>query len=333
MHPRTIRIDKFDRFQLLHRLLRSHKRPVPIGTLATRLECTERSVKRIIDQMRNFLDAPIAYFPDAKGWHYTDDDKQFELPGLWLTSSELQSLAMLLHLLEQIGEGLLGEELSVVDKQLHKLLNARDISPAVFEERIRILPLATRYVPSHIFSVVGEALLKRTRLDIRYRSYTNELTRRSISPQTLVYYRDNWYLDAWCHLRKDLRTFSLARIELAVKHDGSALDIEPEQLLQHFAQSYGMFGGKPKRVAKLRFSPSVAREIAMQQWHPDQIGEWDGNDYLLQIPYSDDRELTQDILRYIPNVLVESPATLKKVVLNRLHAGLELYAGKRIRRP
>ena len=25
----------------------------------------------------------------------------------------------------------------------------------------------------------------------------------------MVHYRDNWYVDAWCHLREDLRSFSV----------------------------------------------------------------------------------------------------------------------------
>ena len=37
-------------------------------------------------------------------------------------------------------------------------------------------------------------------------------TEREVSPQRLVHYRDNWYLDAWCHLREDVRSFSIDAI-------------------------------------------------------------------------------------------------------------------------
>ncbi|WP_232059093.1 HTH domain-containing protein [Kineobactrum salinum] len=46
-------MDKFDRFQLLHRQFRSHRHPIPIATLAARLECTEKTVKRAIESMRD----------------------------------------------------------------------------------------------------------------------------------------------------------------------------------------------------------------------------------------------------------------------------------------
>lgn len=48
---------------------------------------------------------------------------------------------------------------------------------------------------------------------IRYHSRSkDERTERVVSPQRLIYYRDNWYLDAWDHLREALRSFSIDRI-------------------------------------------------------------------------------------------------------------------------
>ena len=48
--------------------------------------------------MRNFLHAPTEYDAAGKDWHYNPDAReQFELPGLWLTGEELQSLTLLLR--------------------------------------------------------------------------------------------------------------------------------------------------------------------------------------------------------------------------------------------
>ncbi len=317
---------KLDHLQQLHRLLKSHRRPVPLAKLAERMECSERTVRRTIDNMKDFFDAPIEYVAEANGWQYAaQNGDQFELPGLWLTSAELQSLTLLLHVLESFGNGLLNQELATVEKQINQLLEARQISPSAFAEHIKVLPLGNRQVPGKIFQQVGEALLQRRQLTIRYKSYSHQISNRSISPQTLVYYRENWYLDAWCHLRNDLRTFSLARIETTEKSDAKASTISREQLQQHFSESYGIFAGKGGHTAKLRFLPEIAREIALQQWHPQQQGEWDGNDYLLSFPYSDARELIGDILRHLPNVVVEAPSSLKNAIYRRLQSALELY--------
>jgi proteasome accessory factor C len=258
------RMAKLDHLQQLHRLLKSHRRPVPLATLAQRLECSERTVRRLIDEMKTWFDAPLEYDKVQNGWHYQTDGDEFEIPGLWLTSAELQSLTLLLHVLENFGNGLLNEELSTVEKQIHHFLKARHINPGAFTERIKILPQTSRYIPGKIFQQVGDALLQRRQLEIAYKSFSHQQSLRGISPQTLVYYRENWYLDAWCHLRNDLRTFSLARITSISVSQTKALDIDNSKLQQHFADSYGIFAGKAKHTARLRFLPRIAREIAQQ---------------------------------------------------------------------
>ena len=60
------------------------------------------------------------------------------------------------------------------------------------------------------------------------------------------------------------------------------------------------------------------------------MGEWEGDEYLLSIPYADDRELIQDILRHSPNVYIEAPAALRKKVQTKLQDALGLLTGKRI---
>lgn len=317
---------KLDRVQQLHRLLKSHKRPLPLAKIAERLECSEKTARRLIGDMQLYFDAPIEYISEGNGWQYVlRDGEQFELPGLWLTSEELQSLTLLLHVLENFGNGLLNQELSIVEKEIHKLLKARGIEPERFARHIKVLPLGNRQVPGKIFRVVGESLLQRQQISIRYKSYTQQLSTRTISPQTLVHYRENWYLDAWCHLRNDLRTFSLARIESVEQAQSAAKEIPAEQLQQHFSDSYGIFAGKGGHTARLRFHPEIAREISMQQWHPQQIGQWDGHYYLLSFPYSDSRELIGDILRHLPNVEVEAPASLRNAIYQRLRGAMELY--------
>lgn len=322
-------MDKFDRIQLLHRQFRSHRLPIPLSRLASVLECTEKTVKRTIEQMQEYLEAPIEYFPEYRGWHYADRDQDiYQLPGLWLTGAELQSLALLLQLLETFGSGLLNDELGVINRNIVKLLAARGIERSAFEQHIKVLPLNNRYVPNPLFAQVCEALLRGQRLNIQYATYNQKVSQRIVSPQSLVYYRENWYLDAWCHLRNDLRTFSLARIERLFIQKEKAHQLEPEHLKAHFAEGYGIFAGPATNSAVLRFSPEIAREIAMQQWHPQQQGVWDGGDYLLTIPYSDDRELIQDILRHVPNVYVEAPVALRKAVLARLEAGVGVFSAR-----
>lgn len=53
--------------------------------------------------------------------------------------------------------------------------------------------------------------------------------------------------------------------------------------------------------------------VAAEQWHPQQKSkvEPDGS-YLLEIPYTDDRELLMDILKHGADVEVVAPDTLRQ---------------------
>jgi proteasome accessory factor C len=39
-------------------------------------------------------------------------------------------------------------------------------------------------------------------------------TERVVSPQRIVYYRDNWHLDAWYHSKDGLRSFVLDAVQV-----------------------------------------------------------------------------------------------------------------------
>lgn len=321
-------MDKLDRIQKLHRIFKSRRLPVSKKELAEKLGCSERNVQRVIDNLK-IIDAPVVYDNARRGWHYQEDPHNlYELPGLWLTSEELQSLSLLLSLLEHLGEGLLDDELGIITEEVNNLLKARGISPSIFANHIKILPIGHRQLGAAAFNTVSEAVLKRRRLQLSYTSYKGEQSQREISPQTLIHYRENWYLDAWCHLRQELRTFAIARVTAAEILKTKALSIDKDQLNAHFSASYGIFAGKAASTARLRFAPEIAREIALQQWHPNQTGQWQGKEYILSIPYSDDRELLQDLLRHTPHVYVEAPVKLRKKLQNKLQQGLERQLGK-----
>jgi predicted DNA-binding transcriptional regulator YafY len=135
---------------------------------------------------------------------------------------------------------------------------------------------------------------------------------REVSPQRLVHYRDNWYLDAWCHMRNELRSFSVDAMSNCHMLDKPAQSVPQEELDSSLGAGYGIFGGKPKAWATLKFSPARSRWVSREIWHPMQKThtETDGS-FVLQIPYSDDRELMGDILRFGADVEVIAPKELR----------------------
>jgi predicted DNA-binding transcriptional regulator YafY len=91
-----------------------------------------------------------------------------------------------------------------------KLLGSGMPSTDDLTRRIKAYSMAAR--PMHLphFQALGSALLRRQRLVIDYQARgRGEASKREVSRQRLIHYRDNWYLDAWCHLRNALRSFAV----------------------------------------------------------------------------------------------------------------------------
>ena len=323
-------MDRFDRIYQLHHLLANARLPVPRRRIQEELECGERTAKRIIQAMRDHLGAPIVYDRERNGYHYDTRLGEFELPGLWFNASELQALLLMQQLLHQVEPGLLDPQLEPVRQRIDRLLNQQHISGSGVQHRIRLLSAAAR-PPGRHFLRLAEALLAQQALHIRYQARGHgEATERHISPQRLTRYRDNWYLEAWCHLRKALRLFAIERIELLGPSPEPYHAIPADTLNDTFDEGYGIFTGQARHTAVLAFTPERARWIEQERWHPDQQTRWreDGR-FELRLPYSDATELILDILRYGPDVEVLAPAALRREVAKRLRQAAETYSGDR----
>ena len=86
---------------------------------------------------------------------------------------------------------------------------------------------------------------------------------------------------------------------------------------------YGIFAGKKVQWARLRFTPERAKWVAAESWHPKQRGRFDAFGYwVLELPYSDPRELVMDILRHVPEVEVVEPDGLRMAVREKLLAAV-----------
>ncbi len=321
-------MDKLQRIYKLHRLISSRRHPVSRKILEQELECSRATVKRIIEDLKLYFNAPLEYDRERNGYYYdTQDEHTFELPGVWFNAAELHALLATQQLLAQLQPGLLDSHLKPLKERVEKLLASGQHGSDEITKRVRILRMAGRDTSGEHFQTVAGALLQRQRLVIHYHGRSDDTeTRREVSPQRLAHYRDNWYLDAWCHLRNELRTFAVDRLRDVKTLTKRAKDIAEKELDAHFATGYGIFGGKPKHTAVLRFTPQRARWVAEEQWHPQQQGQMleDGS-YELRLPYSDPRELAMDILKHGAEVEVVEPEALREMVMEQLRGALKKY--------
>jgi predicted DNA-binding transcriptional regulator YafY len=297
--------------------LLSGRRAVPRGEILKRLEISPATFKRDLAKLRDQMQVPIRFDADRGGYFIEQGDgANNALPGLWFSPDEILALLTLQHLLSQLEPGLLGPKLKPLQTRLAALMKLHGLDSQDVAHRMRIVHAGKRALPPPLFEAVAGATMARKRLTITHmRRETGETLQRDISPQRMVHYRDNWYVDAWCHLRDDLRSFSLDAISHVEHQDDAAKEVPPAEIDQKLGAGYGIFGGKPKAWATLRFTPHRARWVKGEQWHPMQESheEADGS-YVLSVPYSDDREIVGDILRFGADVQVLQPHELRMKV-------------------
>jgi predicted DNA-binding transcriptional regulator YafY len=286
------------------------------------LEVTRATVKRYLTYLKDTFGVPIHY--DRSIRKYRADTQGAPagsgLEGLWFTARELHALLTMEQLVRCIEPGVLKAQIEPIKERLTKILGANVQLLAEIEKRVRVLPMTARPLEPRVFQTCLTALVERKRVKIAYSARsTGETSRRVVSPQRLVYYRDNWYLDAWCHSKHSLRMFSLDAVNDATLQSEAARDM-PEHYLQAVLESgYGIFSGRRTRTARLRFSAQQARYVCTETWHPKQRTSWDrhGN-LLLQFPYSNYPELVMDLLRHIPEVEVLGPKSLRNLLAARI---------------
>jgi predicted DNA-binding transcriptional regulator YafY len=327
-------MNRTERFYKIDQLI-NDRQLVPFRDLQEALEISRATLKRDLEYMRNRLNAPIVWDRAAGGYRFESQTPgiggQYELPGLWFSSQEIHALLTMQHLLANLDQGgMLAPHVAPLMARLNGLLGCADGSDGTAEEirqRVLIVGIGKRAMKLAHFEKVGSALLRRKRLHLHYYARGKaEVSEREVSPQRLVHYRENWYLDAWCHLRRELRNFAIDSIQRAEVIEKPAREVSNRTVDAVLGPGYGIFGGRALHWATLRFSPTRARWVASEFWHPKQKGRFgeDGS-YLLEIPYSDPRELTMDILKYGPDCEVIAPEDLRESVAAALNAALARY--------
>lgn len=324
-------MDRTERFYKIELLIRTRE-CVSFAALLEALGVSPATLKRDLQYLRERMDAPIEYDAAANGYRFGQQWRgtKHELPGVWFSEKELHALLTMHQLMASLDEdGILSRHLQPMFDKLSGMLGGDEAEARELTRRVKLISTARRRAPSEFFETVGSAVVKRRRLELRYRKRmkggkgspggAEEISERTVSPQRLVHYRNTWYLDAWCHGSNGFRRFALDAMEAAHLTDEKAKQVAIAELEAELDQGYGIFAGGRTREAKLVFSAEAAQWVAREEWHPAQRSEWlpDGR-WKVSVPYVDATELLMDLLRHAGQLEVLGPAELREAYARRL---------------
>ena len=327
-------MDRTERFHLIDQMLQN-RRYVTRQQFLDTLEVSLATFKRDLEYLRDRLGAPIVWDREQRAYCYErndDGESPSPLPGLWFNTAEIQALLTMNAWLENLQPGVLGEHIRPLQARIRALLDRGDHSVDEVTRRIRILTRSRQIEHPSFFQLLIQALLHRKRLLIRHFNRSRgEQSEREVSPQRLSFYRDNWYLDAWCHRREAIRSFAVDAIEGVEILPQAALEVDDERLDRELGSGYGIFSGQQRQWAELRFSPRQARWVSREHWHPEQQAEFEADGhYRLRLPYSQEPELVMDILKHGSGVEVLAPDSLRARVREEIGRMQALYLTDRI---
>jgi predicted DNA-binding transcriptional regulator YafY len=171
---------------------------------------------------------------------------------------------------------------------------------------------------------VLEATLHHRRVVMRYHSFSSNREKEYLlEPYRLVFAQGGLYLVAFVPEYKQLRTFSMDRIQsLSVTEER----FEPMDLPEDaFAHSLGVNQGPPERI-EIVFEPHIARYVKERVWHPSQQTQEDATGRLtMTLNVCNDWALRSWILGFGPLARVVSPPELASQILDEINRARQQY--------
>lgn len=314
-HSRLLFIDK---------KIRDGKYP-NCSTLAEEWEVSAKTIQRDLDYMKYQLDAPIEYSAKHRGFRYTEE--QYSLPAIAIKQSDLFGVYLAQKLLIQYeGTPIYNSLCSVFDKIEQALPEKISVDPISDQSKFTVIPPFTTTIDPDVWNSVIDSLRTSQQIEIHYKTPGNQPNLRVLDPYHAVRFEGDWYIVGLCHLRNDIRTFSMSRI-LSTKMTGARFQIPATFSFKKLSGShFGVHWAHGDIVVKIRFTQRIADYVRERVWHPSQvISECDDGNVLLSLTVNHLLELKRWILSWGKEAVVLEPEQLRMDIEGEIFSMSKVY--------
>lgn len=256
---------------MIDRELRAKKYPT-VEELAELAEVDAKTIRRDLKALETDYQAPINYNRLRNGWEYTCDT--YRLPAIIITEGELLAMFFAGQVLRQAQGTPYEADLQRAIQKLSEFLpDEVSLHWQTLDQAQSFHQTVTSLHNIEIFRQLANATIQHRRLKIRYWTASRDAEAdREIDPYHLACVDGTWYLIAWCHERKETRTFAISRIRDATE-TGHAFDAPLDfQLGDHFGGAFKVIAEKgfPLQTVRLSFAPSAGKFVREKVWHESQ---------------------------------------------------------------
>ncbi len=311
---------------MIHQQLKAGTFPNAL-TFAEEMEVSRRTILRDIEYMRDQMGAPIEYDAEKRGFFYTEST--FMFPSIPFTEGELIAVFLAEKVLAQYKGTPYEKALnSAFKKIVANLPKEVSISLSDVDETHSFRTTASTAQNIEIFSTLANAAIKKRQVKIEHTAqYRNESATRVIDPYHLINFDGEWYLLAYCHLRKGMRMFMTSRIRRA-KLTGKKFTIDKSfSIPGHLGFAFGICSGIDDFIVRLKFDEFASRFIREKSWHPSQKLEENGDGTVtLSLHINSTIEIKRWILSWDKHVEVLEPKELRDDIVKLLSEMKSVYS-------
>ncbi len=263
----------------LRRLLDAGHR-LSYADITSRLDITERQARRLITSLRN-RGVPIQEERDrrTKRFFLEPEHQRLQAPPLTLSAEEALALSVAVRAGAAVlrSTPLLGP-LTAAARELVSHLGVYNDLFALEEQGDRWYfdAVALNRIDPDVFKVILQSLEQQHSIQIDYRKPNSPLDKaRKVDPHCIAIVGNVIMVAAYCHRRREMRDFSLARIERAQLCDpaadpmpyfGRRRDFEPKKYFNRF----GAMAGGDVHVLRLLVEPDRVPFFEDRDYHPSQ---------------------------------------------------------------
>ncbi|WP_166839983.1 helix-turn-helix transcriptional regulator [Rheinheimera pleomorphica] len=241
-------------------LLQSHGRLS--GTeLAARLGVDKRTVRRYIQALEQ-LGIPVTTEQGCDGGYMLVAG--FKLPPMMFTNDETLALSLGLLAAKNLQLADTQAAVSSVQAKLERVMPAKlkSRARAVADTIKLMLPSAEAGASGQQLGPLLDAIEQQRSVNIRYASYQQAPVDRHVDPYGLLFRSGRWYMSGYCHLRNELRTFRLDRLQHIELLQQSFNRPAQFDSAEHFTQSlYGIPGNLDVQVLLHTDKPTAAQAM------------------------------------------------------------------------
>jgi predicted DNA-binding transcriptional regulator YafY len=274
--------------------------------------------RRVIFNDRRFLlntlRAPLEYSHEHGGWYYTDPT--YVLPAAIITEGELLAFFLSVELARrQLGTTLEAPLHSAVEKIAHTLPESVLVDMESLRGHYTFAAPASATTDETTLLQMQRAIDTRRRVRIHYHTASrNAHEWRTVDPHHLHNSGGDWYLIAWDHKRRAIRTFHLGRIE------------EHQVLEEHFArhkfdaqkwlrETFAAEETTREENVAVRFDAAQAIYIRERVYHPSQqIEEQEDGELILRFHTSGLGAVKRWVMQFGSHAEVLAPESLRREV-------------------